>query len=206
VPLVAADPFRHHPPRWRDFEKYAVATLALFRSRAAVYRFCARYRLAKAFQGMNLDGYTQPTADGYSALTRLAFTWSAFEGLTKALGQSAAHYASRMDPAAWGDCLAALRAMDPTYRVFGFVRRCLTKKTEKAEVDKFLLGNPCSGVILACAVRNIFLHGDLTPNADQCPPPVMAAVCDRLTTALFRVMDREFRECVEQMIFIVRQL
>ena len=43
------------------------------------YRFANRFRLAAAFRGMRLDGFSEETVFGYDALTRVFFTWSAFE-------------------------------------------------------------------------------------------------------------------------------
>lgn len=34
------------------------------------YRFVNRYRMAKQFRGIQLEGFEQPTEDGYSSLTR----------------------------------------------------------------------------------------------------------------------------------------
>jgi hypothetical protein len=44
-----------------------------------VNRFGARFRAAASYRGVVLDGYSVATADGYSALCRVLFTWSAFE-------------------------------------------------------------------------------------------------------------------------------
>jgi len=42
------------------------------------YRFANRYRMAKRFRGIELDGFEQPTQDGYSALTRVFLVCSVF--------------------------------------------------------------------------------------------------------------------------------
>lgn len=44
------------------------------------YRFANRFRLATSFRGMDLEGFTPETTDGYGSLTRVLFTWTAFEG------------------------------------------------------------------------------------------------------------------------------
>ena len=42
------------------------------------YRFANRYRMAVRFSGIVLDDFADSTTDGYSALTRVFFTWSVF--------------------------------------------------------------------------------------------------------------------------------
>ena len=68
--------------------KRAGIAYRVFTSAADVNRFGARYRLASAFKGLNLGGYSDTTAQGYDALTRVTLAWSAFEALLKATGRT----------------------------------------------------------------------------------------------------------------------
>jgi len=43
------------------------------------YRFANRYRMAARFRSIDLDDFTEETAAGYSALTRVFLVWSVFE-------------------------------------------------------------------------------------------------------------------------------
>jgi hypothetical protein len=169
--LILPNPYANHPPRWAEFDSRARIAFEVFKSAALVNRFAARYRLAKAFRSIALDGYSDATAQGYNALTRLMFTWSAFEGLLIALGMDPKHrigdIAKRYN---YDALLGELRAADPEYRFFKFVLARLENKNQSAEFDNFVNGKPCCGVTLARGVRHIFVHGPLTPSANQAEP------------------------------------
>lgn len=75
--------FENYPSGWKIFDDHAVVPgpdfMGLTPDAGDVNRFGARFRLAKAFRGLNLEGYSSNTASGYDALTRVLLTWSAFE-------------------------------------------------------------------------------------------------------------------------------
>ncbi|MEL6606596.1 MAG: hypothetical protein AAFP20_25750, partial [Cyanobacteria bacterium J06614_10] len=72
-----------YPRKWKEYCDQLPQGFSIFglTSIGDVSRFGARYRAAYCFQGIMLDGYSESTADGYSSLTRVMFTWSAFETL-----------------------------------------------------------------------------------------------------------------------------
>jgi hypothetical protein len=149
---------------------------------------------------MTLEGYRDTTVLGYNALTRVTLAWSAFEGLLPAvrlhLGDVPAIRA-RYNSAA---CLADLRQADPSGKFLAFVRDRLTKKSQRDELDKYLDGKVCCVLTVARGIRHIFVHGPLTPNANQADPNAVSAVCDRLAVMLRNTMDREFSERVERLV------
>jgi hypothetical protein len=78
------------PPLWAQWsecvrEGRAPADIGLTCQQSALNRFSARYRVAHAFEGITMRGFSPATVDGYSALFRLFLTWSAFEQYLKAL-------------------------------------------------------------------------------------------------------------------------
>src|SRR5438105_88033 len=99
--MIVPNPNRNYPPRWATFDSLSGLAQTVFTSSADVYRFGARYRLARAFRGLDLEDYSGPTANGYSALTRLAFTYSAFEGLMTAVSNTPPKYADALDASNW---------------------------------------------------------------------------------------------------------
>ena len=170
-------------------------------SRAAdVNRFGARYRLASAFRGVTLEGYGEATSAGYDALTRLTLAWSAFEGLLPAIRMTTHQYSAitaRYDPRG---CLEDVRRADPPGRVIEFVADHLKSERQRTILREFLQGNDCCLLTMAAAVRHVFVHSALTPNANQADPAAVVRVCDRLTAMLTRVMNREFSERVERLV------
>jgi hypothetical protein len=187
---------------WADYDARAGIAYKIFKSAAETNRFGARYRLAKAFRTMELDGYSDATAQGYEALTRLMFAWGAFEGLLKAIGHNHHQITEISKSYSYAGMLKDLREADPDSRFFKFVHTRLDNKNLQAEVKRFVDGHICCGITLARGARHIFVHGPLTPSANQADPAAVVGVCNRLTTCLFRVMDREFRNRVEQLVIL----
>lgn len=198
--MKISNPYAQHPPRWLDYRQNYVLAHHVFKSAATVNRFGARYRLAKAFKSIELDGYHAATVNGYCSLTRLMLAWGAFEGLLIAIGKTKhdlEQISSRYD---YAGLLKELGKSDPERRFFSFVRENIHNKNQKGEVQKFITGQPCCGLTLAKSVRHIFVHGLLTPSANQTEPTLAAAVCEQLTFCLFKVMDREFTERLQELL------
>ncbi len=82
----------HYPDNWEHYCSYVpVCGAEAFGCSGAtgdVNRFGARYRAAKSFRGVELEGYSAPTERGYSALCRVLFVWSGFESLLRITDQS----------------------------------------------------------------------------------------------------------------------
>lgn len=196
------DPYAFYPPRWSDYDCRALVVHLSpdFSTAANVNRFAARYRLARAFRGLELEGYRDATLLGYNALTRVTLAWSAFEGLLPAVRLHLGDIPSiraRYNSAA---CLADLRQADQSGKFLAFIRDRLTKKSQREELDKYLDGKDCCVLTIARGVRHIFVHGPLTPNANQADPNAVTAVCDRLAVMLRRTMDREFSGRVDRLV------
>jgi len=204
--MKVPDPYVNYPPRWADYTARGKLAYKVFSSATHTNRFGARYRLAKAFKGLNLDGYTNATARGYDALTRATLTWSAFELFLLATRRDKTAIPAISAAFDFRPCLEELRKADPEGRFFKFVFEGLDSAAQKAEVDKFLKGAPCCAITLARAVRHIYIHGPLTPNANQASPDLVEAACNRLSQQLVEIMDREFVALVEQLVAVHRPL
>lgn len=83
---------------------------------------------------------------------------------------------------------------------FKFVSSELDSSGQRAEVDNFISGYTCCGLKLAKAVRHIFFHGTLTPNARGSEASEVAAACMALSDGLVQVMDVEFAAAVQQLL------
>lgn len=89
--------------------------------------------------------------------------------------------------------VACLTAIDPKYVFFTFIEERLDKgKIVHGNTSQFIAGRGCDDVTaLAAAIRHIFFHGELTPNAGGVAPATVCQVCDYLIQVLFGVMNRE---------------
>lgn len=196
--LILPNPYENYPPRWTDYlaARGLVDICSAFTRAAEVNRFGARYRLAKACE-VSLTGYSASTIAGYDALVKVALTWSAFESLLVAVGvdkHGVAAVSARHD---LSDVFASMRAAGKVMPFFKFVSSELDTKGQRAEVDNFVAGRPCCGLKLAKAVRHIFFHGTLTPNARGSEASEVAAACNVLASGVVRVMDAEFATAVQ---------
>jgi hypothetical protein len=191
---------RFDPAGWRDYDaRYALAAgTGLFAPVAVVNRFQARYRFARAFRGLVLEGYGDATAVGYAALTRVSLHWSAFEAMLEALRIAGPDIPALAAKYNYTDCLAVVRKADPGDRFFRFVRSHLSDGPEGArlrqQLDAYLAGEDCPSLPLAKAIRHIFFHGWLTPNAKEARPQDVDTICTRLSRSLVTIMDGEFGE------------
>jgi hypothetical protein len=130
--------------------------------------------------------------------------WSAFEALLLAIGirkDDLSVVSKRHD---FTDLLARMRGTGNAAPFFQFVAMELDRKSQKAEVAKFLAAEPCCGLTLAKAVRHIFFHGSLTPNARQAESAAVAASCMMLADGVFGVMDAEFVAQLDNLIAVAR--
>lgn len=199
--LIVPNPFENYPPRWAEYRSASglVDICSAFTRAAEVNRFGARYRLAKSCE-VQLAGYTTGTAAGYDALVKVALTWSAFESLLTARGLGKHGLSTVSDRHDFSDVFTAMRAAGRVAPFFAFVSSELHSGGQRAEVENFIAGRPCCGLKLAKAVRHIFFHGTLTPNARGSEASEVAAACNALAGRVVRVMDAEFAVGVDDLI------
>ncbi len=190
------DPYAEYPTQWSVFDKHAnlgPAILNLAGSMGDVNRFGARFRLAKAFRGLNLDNYSSSTAQGYSSLCRVMFAWSAFEQFMEVTDTKQSNLGLLLAKYNTPKLQQQIRLLDVDDRLYKFIYDRVNQ-THKTELDNYFKADPCNVTYLASAIRHIFAHGTLTPNANQVEPGVVVEVCDLLSRALIKVMDDEFSD------------
>ena len=170
-----------------------------------VFRFCNRYKVARAFRGIALEGYKATTVDGYSGLFRVMLMWSAFERFLKVVGQEQKTCQTLLvvhEPRKFVD---AVRNADTGARLFSFVRERTDNKTTKEQLDFFLGDLEFNPTYLASALRHIFAHGWLTPHAGGTDPEAVSRVCGFVFDFHMNVIDREFSRLVAEYAAKVRQ-
>lgn len=195
--VILKDPaLANSPPKWADCD----ALLAGFVSPRAfgfacaagsLNRFRSRYRLAKSFQKIGLDGYTTSTTEGYSALFRTFLAWSAFEQFLHTIGLEQRHCDSILTGHAPADVAKKLLAV-PDHEGFLKFIRGRVNATHQAQLDSLLAGAPCNITYVASGIRHVFAHGILSAHAGSLTAEPAKAVSDIVCDFLFRVMDAEF--------------
>jgi hypothetical protein len=189
-------------PNWQFYDRncHAARRIGLFAEVAVVNRFRARYRLARAFRGLDLDGYSMATRQGYEALTRVSLHWSAFETMLKALCVQGDRVPALVAKYPHAGCSDDVRRADPDGRFVRYVLENLDGETRlRGQLSHHLAGQDVPPTALAKAIRHIFLHGLLTPNARQVDPRNVQSICNKLSRGLVIIMDGEFAAAVSDL-------
>jgi hypothetical protein len=185
----------HYPTNWDDYDRnvfYVGADqFGFVTDNGDVNRFGARFRAAASYRGVNLDGYSAGTASGYSALCRVLFTWSAFEAFLHICGLEQRAAGPILDPRGSLGIGKEIRRIDAGDIFYKFIYDRVNT-THKRELGNYFNDDPCNVGYLASAIRHIFAHGWLTPNASQVETDVVTGVCNMLCDFLLEVMDQEF--------------
>lgn len=196
------DPTRYanYPPRWetfnREIKSHCPADFDFAGAVADINRFSARYRAGRCFRKIEFQGLSATTADGYSALCRLLFAYSAFEYLLRALGCKQQQTRGFLTAREAVRVAKGVHARDPGDALFAFMRDHLDKRHKK-ELGRHLSGRGCNPFYLASGVRHLFAHGVLTPNPKGVPSETVRSVSRYLWRVLYAVMDREFKRRVD---------
>jgi hypothetical protein len=159
------------------------------------YRFANRFRLATSFQGMNLEGFTEETTSGYNSLTRVFFTWSAFEGYTELADDQAPPYRTLFahHPSSYIRNLAKLcREEDPQNLLGSFLEEHAQSAPQVIFLKKFREGTDLAVLTHAACIRHIFAHGRLTAHPNGLPAENMTAICDALSGFIVEFIRSDF--------------
>ncbi|PIT71210.1 hypothetical protein B9Z42_16065 [Limnohabitans sp. B9-3] len=150
---------------------------------------------------MQLEGYADQTVAGYSALMRASLHWTAFEMFKKALNIKDTREIFKLHP--FDSHLETIRACFTSKDFFQVVRGHLTDNKQKQQLDAFAAGDQISPLVLAKALRHIFFHGALTPNAGGASPAEVVIICDELCKYMVEVIDGEFFRHTEELIKVI---
>jgi hypothetical protein len=158
------------------------------------YRFANRYRLAASFQSIALDGFTDETTAGYSALTRVFFAWSAFERYAELANDRPpfralfAHYPRRHVH----ELASACRSLDPQQKLCDFLVTQSLLPVHETHLQRFRDGHDFSVLTLAASIRHVFAHGILTAHPNGLPSANLAALGHGLADFLIGFMRSDF--------------
>lgn len=186
---------------WRDFcrlpEDFDLSSIGIRTPRSEVFRFRARFRAAAAYQRLDLYGYSEATARGYTAFCRVFFVYSAFESFMGILERK---YPSEMNDVLrrhGADALLEwLWRRDRDHALYDFLYQRVSSNI-KSELEGFARLAPCNIAVLAAAIRHVFAHGHLTPHAGNGSPKRAAEICDAISDFLLAAMSAEFGRMVK---------
>jgi len=159
------------------------------------YRFANRFRLATSFRGLSLEGFAEETAGGYGALTRVFFSWSAFEGYTELADDPVPPYRTLFvhHPRHHIRDLAKLcREQDPENKLGEFLKQHAHSAPQVIFLEKFQEGNDFAVLTHAACIRHIFAHGRLTAHPNGLPAENLAGICNALSGFLINFIRSDF--------------
>lgn len=185
---------------WKAFDDHALVPGPEFFGFKAgvgdVNRFAARYRAARCFRGIEIDGYSDGVRAGYAALCRVLFVYSALEAYIKIMGIEQRDLAGPFQQYGAADVLTKLRAADPDDRFYKFIYERVNEPHKK-ELDRYFNDDPFNIAYLASAIRHIFAHGWLTPSAGGGEATQAVQVCDLLSEFILGFLDSSFSQIVD---------
>jgi hypothetical protein len=200
-------------PKWKKFqaelhksekkERKSVKFGFLDRDRidGDIVRANARYRMAKSFGRISLDGFSQKTIDGYNALLKAALVYSAFETYVNTLdrkdGEGFYKRGYRLlDPEKRKKISKKILELDKDRKFYGFVFQYTDPeqgKQARKHIEKFYDGVEHNQVYLLALLRHLFFHGILTPK-----PTRVVKICDLLSDFFLEQVENDFRKRVQK--------
>lgn len=144
--------------------------------------FSSRYRVAKSFKGIILEGFGAVTLEGYNALFRLFLSWSTFEQLLKITGlkQTDAAIALLFDNYDSQQLCNLIKIYDTNNALYSFISSQVNN-SHRIEIEKHFAGKELNSSYLAFAIRHIFAHGQLTPHINNANPKNVAKICEAIS-------------------------
>jgi len=201
--LIARDPTMYNMPSgyatFCDLAKAGLQahTMGFHGKNGDVSRFAARFRVAKSFKDIALEGYDKTTVSGYKALLRVFLVWSAFERFMALLQEKPETILPRLRAYVPARNIQAIRKHDRSQLWLAFLTERVNSKLRK-QLDAIQSGKSNNITFLAAAARHIFAHGHLSAHANGVNPMDVEAICNILCTFHMDVMDREFDGIVKK--------
>lgn len=163
-----------------------------------INRLNARVRLAKDFQTMTLDGYSEEATLGYSGYLQVFLTHSALEQFMEIYGIK--HVSGLSDllvyPYGPEKVVKEFFDFDKDDKLYNFLCE-RTGKTIKEGLTVCKRGESTNVAYISAAVRHIFAHGHLTANVNGVNPRKIHASCISVSDFLLRFMDAEFTKKID---------
>lgn len=199
--FIVRDPSLHNMPKgyaaFRDLTSSgrSAQSIGFRKDIGHVSRFASRFRVAKSFDGIQLQGYTVPTVRGYNALFKVFLAYTAYD-LFKGIAPEAL-IAERAKDYPVKALMTEIRKRDRSIQWIKFLKDHATVKWRN-KLGDIMSGQSDDIFDLAAAARHIFAHGHLTahPGGVDASEPVI--ICDILFDFLMKFMDNEFDRIITE--------
>lgn len=169
--------------------------------------FSNRMRLARAFKGLMLEGYSNSTVAGYNAFVQVVLTHSALEcfmdvqGLTKKTNRGGSPQwellTDLMEPHEPHHVISLFNAKDKNGKFYEFLHSRLDNDKLKSNFTSCREGKIPNIAYISLSIRHIFAHGHLTANANGINPHSVNTICQSTSNFLINFMDYEFSKAID---------
>ena len=193
-----------NPPYWKIFcrwrrqrEELNFTTLPENVLSSELDLFAERYKLARAFKGIKLDGYADATVAAHSALMRLFFAYSALEQFHKAVKPERGniHLSKRWASQA-STPAADLKGSDD---IVQFLIKIVSSESLKKKLLAFHRGEHDNVLIVATALRHAVAHGFMVVHPESVSAKTSEVFCNQLAKLLLTIADQSFIELLESL-------
>jgi hypothetical protein len=167
----------NYPTEFKQFELIK-STIKNKKCVTLLNRFIYRYRLAKSFKGINVEGIGKTTVMGYSSLLNSFLVYTAFELIAE-----------------------ALKAYDNkkyNYKTLAYIYTDTRNEQLKDDMEIFYKGYFDNIIPLSYAIRNCFSHGELTSARCGLNKAIHRKEIDELSKILLSYCDELFGDFVRQ--------
>ena len=160
-------------------------------------RFAARYRLARAFNGIDADGYAKDTMDAYSAVLKVFLAYSALEQFHKAVKPTKPrqHLSER-----WADCaVSPAVSLRESEAIIQFLIKTVSHNKLKEQLIAFQQGKHDNVLIVATALRHAVAHGFMSVHPEGTSARVSKIFCQQLSRLLLSISNQSFVDLLKSL-------
>ncbi|MEI2580070.1 hypothetical protein [Scytonema sp. PRP1] len=163
-----------------------------------IIRFASRVRLAKNFKGINLEGYSQETNDGYDAFFLVFLTHSALERFLEINSLELDALDSLMAPYNPEKVIQKFVEKDKKGLLYDFLYEKLNNKKLKVKLSDCRNYNSTNVAYISASIRHIFAHGHLCAHSNGVHPKNVYSICTSISDFLVTFMDAEFGKKIDE--------
>lgn len=190
-----------YPSKWQIFcwwhRANGVENLPQHVDFAELNRFAARYRLAKSFRGVAVEGYADATAEAYGAVMQAFLAYSALEQLHKATKtKPKQHLHDRWGALATEPSAKLRRASN----ILLFLQEQMDSDTLRNRLQEFIDGQTNNSLYVASALRNAVAHGFMSVHPKGTSPRTAILFCEQISEMLMQIADEEFTTLVDSLV------
>jgi len=183
----------NYPTAWRRYSPLRLAGLDPdVLSYASI--FGARYRFARAFDGVTAHGIREETVRGYETLMRLVLVQTSLEALRKVTGRLPTIVSEPLADRFRGDAELMDVLIDPANRHVELGR----KKKQDAMIRALVSGDSTDLAPVLQRVRNMFAHGDSTSSRFTLDRKRRRRLLNDLADLGLETADRDFTVWVDR--------